>query len=310
MTESFTYHFRHEPCFRPLHATFGAEVLGVDLSRDVDAATLAEIEAAWQRYSILLFRDVDMTPAQHVAFTRRLGPLHIMEPLEFNLPGYPEVLVVVEHREGQQADRHEARRLGLAFRRRGQGAAERGLVHPRDQAAAGRRRHDVRRHLCRVRRAARRRAREDHGTPRVLQPRALPRGLLPASAAADRRAEKGASGRLATDRAPASEVRLDVALHRTLGVQDRRHARRRGAGADRLPEGLRDAAASSSTATSGASATRCCGTTAARSIARRRSTTRSISGTCSARRSKAKCRSWRSAQSCVRRPRWSDRSRR
>lgn len=42
----------------------------------------------------MLFRDVQMTPAQHVAFTRRLGPLHIMEPLEFNLPGYPEVMVV------------------------------------------------------------------------------------------------------------------------------------------------------------------------------------------------------------------------
>ncbi len=35
-----------------------------------------------------------MTPAQHLAFTRRLGSLHIMEPPEFNLPGYPEVLVV------------------------------------------------------------------------------------------------------------------------------------------------------------------------------------------------------------------------
>ena len=35
-----------------------------------------------------------MTPAQHVAFTRRLGPLHVMEPLEFNLPEWPEVFVV------------------------------------------------------------------------------------------------------------------------------------------------------------------------------------------------------------------------
>ena len=33
---------------RPLHETFGAEVAGVDLSREVDAATFAEIEAAWQ----------------------------------------------------------------------------------------------------------------------------------------------------------------------------------------------------------------------------------------------------------------------
>ena len=80
--------------FRPLHPSFGAEVLGVDLAADVDASTFAEIEAAWQRYSILLFRDVQMTPEQHIAFTRRFGPLHIMEPLEFNLPGHPEVMVV------------------------------------------------------------------------------------------------------------------------------------------------------------------------------------------------------------------------
>ena len=78
--------------FRPLHDTFGAEVVGADL-RNVDDATLREIEAAWLRYSILLFRNVEMSPAQHVAFTRRLGPLHIMEPLEFNLPGHPEVMV-------------------------------------------------------------------------------------------------------------------------------------------------------------------------------------------------------------------------
>jgi len=79
---------------RPLHDTFGAEVSGVDFSRPVDEATLARIEDAWVRHSILLFRGVDMTPEQHVAFTRRLGPLHIMEPPQFNLPGLPEVLVV------------------------------------------------------------------------------------------------------------------------------------------------------------------------------------------------------------------------
>lgn len=79
---------------RLLHETFGAEVAGVDLSREVDAGTFADIEAAWRRYSILLFRGVTWTAAQHVAFTRRLGPLHIMEPPEFNLPAFPEVLVV------------------------------------------------------------------------------------------------------------------------------------------------------------------------------------------------------------------------
>src|SRR4029079_5557583 len=79
---------------RPLDAPFGAEIIGADFSRDMHASTVAEIEAAWYRPSIPLFRRVEMTPAQHVAFPRRLGPLHIMEPLEFNLAGYPEVLVV------------------------------------------------------------------------------------------------------------------------------------------------------------------------------------------------------------------------
>jgi putative 2-oxoglutarate oxygenase len=79
---------------RPLHESFGAEIVGVDIARELDADTMAEIEVAWYRHSILLFRNVEMTPAQHVAFTRRLGPLHVMDPPEFNLPGLPEVLVV------------------------------------------------------------------------------------------------------------------------------------------------------------------------------------------------------------------------
>jgi len=85
---------------RPLHETFGAEVTGVDISRPLDAAAFAAIEDAWRRYSILLFRGVRMTPEQHIAFTRRLGPLHIMEPLDCNLPGHPEVFVVSNVEEG------------------------------------------------------------------------------------------------------------------------------------------------------------------------------------------------------------------
>ena len=79
---------------RPLHPGFGAEVIGVDLAGELDTETVAAIEAAWTRQSILLFRDQRMSPAQQVAFTRRLGTLHVMEPLEFNVPGWPEVFVV------------------------------------------------------------------------------------------------------------------------------------------------------------------------------------------------------------------------
>jgi taurine dioxygenase/putative 2-oxoglutarate oxygenase len=85
---------------RPLPGSFGAEVVGLDLARPLDGPTLAAVEAAWTRHSLLLFRDVRMTPPDHVAFTRRLGPLHVMEPAEFNLPGHPEVFVVSNVEEG------------------------------------------------------------------------------------------------------------------------------------------------------------------------------------------------------------------
>jgi alpha-ketoglutarate-dependent taurine dioxygenase len=80
--------------FRPLHGEFAAEVIGAPANLRVDDATLRDIEAAWFRHGILIFRSLDMTPAEHVAFTRRLGPLHIMVPSEFNLPDFPEVWVV------------------------------------------------------------------------------------------------------------------------------------------------------------------------------------------------------------------------
>ncbi|HEV2186468.1 MAG TPA: TauD/TfdA family dioxygenase, partial [Stellaceae bacterium] len=80
--------------FRPLHGEFAAEVIGAAPDLRADDGELRAIEAAWFRHGILVFRDLDMTPAEHVAFTRRLGPLHIMVPAEFNLPEHPEVWVV------------------------------------------------------------------------------------------------------------------------------------------------------------------------------------------------------------------------
>jgi alpha-ketoglutarate-dependent taurine dioxygenase len=99
--------------FRPLHGKFAAEVLGAPPDLQVDDATLREIEAAWFRHSILIFRDLDMTPAEHVAFTRRLGPLHIMVPSDFNLPDFPEVWAVGNaERDGQPVS---LRGAGMGF---------------------------------------------------------------------------------------------------------------------------------------------------------------------------------------------------
>lgn len=83
---------------RPLSKAIGAEVLGVDLAASLSDEVISDIRAAWLEHNILLFRGVNWTPAQHVAFTRRFGDLHIMPGLGHknptNHPDHPEIMVV------------------------------------------------------------------------------------------------------------------------------------------------------------------------------------------------------------------------
>lgn len=98
--------------FTPIKGRFGCEVTGADLSRDLPDAEFVRIRQAWFDHSFLVFRDLVMQPAHQVAFTRRLGPLHIMER-EFNLPDHPEVMVIAnEMRDGKEFG---SRRVGLGW---------------------------------------------------------------------------------------------------------------------------------------------------------------------------------------------------
>ena len=59
---------------KPLHRLFGAEIVGIDVKR-VDDATFAEIVAAFEEYSVLLFRGQSLGDDEQIAFSRRFGPL-------------------------------------------------------------------------------------------------------------------------------------------------------------------------------------------------------------------------------------------
>jgi taurine dioxygenase len=85
---------------RPIQGRFGAEIIGLDMSDELSDVEFSRIERAWFDASLLVFRDLDMTPEQHIAFTRRFGPLHIMTPLHYNHPGHPEVMVLTNLEEG------------------------------------------------------------------------------------------------------------------------------------------------------------------------------------------------------------------
>jgi alpha-ketoglutarate-dependent 2,4-dichlorophenoxyacetate dioxygenase len=60
---------------KPLHPLFCAEIGGVDTGQDVDEATFADIRAAFEEYSVLVFHDQSLDDARQIAFSRRFGPL-------------------------------------------------------------------------------------------------------------------------------------------------------------------------------------------------------------------------------------------
>jgi len=61
---------------RRLHPLFGAEILDVDVKR-LDAATFAEVETAFNTYSVLLFRGQSLDDDEQIAFSERFGPLEV-----------------------------------------------------------------------------------------------------------------------------------------------------------------------------------------------------------------------------------------
>jgi taurine dioxygenase len=84
---------------RRLAAPFGAEVVGLDLARPLNDADFARLHRAHLDHHVLVLRDQRITPAQHVAFSRRFGPLQIHVQKKFELAGHPEVLIVSNIKE-------------------------------------------------------------------------------------------------------------------------------------------------------------------------------------------------------------------
>lgn len=81
--------------FHRFDTALGAEIIGLDLSRAMDAKTVGALRRALQEANgLLIFRSQFITPQQHVAFSRRFGPLMIHVLRQYLLPGYPEILRV------------------------------------------------------------------------------------------------------------------------------------------------------------------------------------------------------------------------
>ena len=77
-----------------LSHALGAEVRGVDLTKDVSAADFAAIHRAFLDNGILVFRGQEITREQHIAFSRRFGELDDNDRSPDTDPQYPELTIV------------------------------------------------------------------------------------------------------------------------------------------------------------------------------------------------------------------------
>jgi taurine dioxygenase len=80
---------------RPLSPSVGAEVLGVDLAADLGNAQFSEIRRAFHDHGVVVFRDQKLSPEQHLAFSRRFGPINVNRFFR-QVEGYPEVAEVLK----------------------------------------------------------------------------------------------------------------------------------------------------------------------------------------------------------------------
>ena len=81
----------------------GAEVIGVNLARDLDEATFRSIKGALDENGMIYIRDQNLAPEVQLAFSRRFGELirHVRQ--EYALPGYPEIHLISNVKEGSRS---------------------------------------------------------------------------------------------------------------------------------------------------------------------------------------------------------------
>ena len=72
----------------------GAEIHGVDLSRELSPETLESVKQALWENQVFFLRDQHLTPLQHLEFGRRFGPLHVHALKRSRHPEHEEILLI------------------------------------------------------------------------------------------------------------------------------------------------------------------------------------------------------------------------
>ncbi len=89
---------------RPLCASVGAEIAGIDLSEPLAPAARDTVQQTLAEHGVVFFRDQSLTENQHIALARQFGEININRFFS-HADGYPEIALVVK-------EPHQTRNIG------------------------------------------------------------------------------------------------------------------------------------------------------------------------------------------------------
>ena len=78
----------------PFDGAIGAAVIDIDLAQPLDAEERERLIEAWNRYSVLVFRDQQIAPDEFLRYSRYFGDLEVHVLEQYLHPVHPEILVV------------------------------------------------------------------------------------------------------------------------------------------------------------------------------------------------------------------------
>jgi taurine dioxygenase len=78
---------------RPLSPALGAEITGIDLSRQADESVFAQIQDVWHQNLVLLLRDQRLSEQDQVRFAEKFGPPAVIHTKQF-VRNHPAVMLI------------------------------------------------------------------------------------------------------------------------------------------------------------------------------------------------------------------------
>ena len=86
---------------RPKSGSVGAEIFGVDLSKEISKEQLLQIRRAFGEFGVIFFRDQYLTPDKEIEFAEKWGIININRFFT-NVDGYPKIAMVLKEADQKQ----------------------------------------------------------------------------------------------------------------------------------------------------------------------------------------------------------------